>query len=303
VGPGGYRLGAFPAAWLEWNDRFRDAVRRYWITGHGSRGEFARRLCGSSDIFAVAGRHPASSVNYVTSHDGFTLRDLVSYAQRHNFANGENNRDGHTDNHSDNFGIEGETEDPLILQRRARVQRALLASVLLAQGTPMLGAGSELGHTQRGNNNAYCQDNDLSWLDWSQADESLREFCTTLVRLRQTLRPLGARWYREVGNGEPAELQWLRPQGTPLTEEDWHDGAERALCVIVDDHRRAAAARRRFALLFNPHDQPLTFRLPRGPWRIVLDTAASAATDSAALDTPLVFAHSLLWLRSDTGTP
>jgi len=303
VGPGGYRLGAFPAVWLEWNDRFRDAVRRYWITGHGSRGEFARRLCGSSDIFASAGRHPASSVNYVTSHDGFSLRDLVSYAQRHNLANGEDNRDGHTDNHSDNFGIEGDTADPLILQRRARVQRALLASVLLAQGTPMLGAGSELGHTQRGNNNAYCQDNDLSWLDWPQADESLRDFCTTLARLRRELRPLGARWYREVGNGEPADLLWLRPQGTPLNEDDWHDGAERALCVIVDDQRRAAAERRRFALLFNPHDQPLTFRLPRGPWRIVLDTAASAATDSAALDTPLVFAHSLLWLRSDTGMP
>ena len=303
VGPGGYRLGGFPPVWLEWNDRFRDAVRRYWITGHGSRGEFARRLCGSSDIFAVAGRHPASSVNYVTSHDGFSLRDLVSYTQRHNFANGEHNRDGHADNHSDNFGVEGETDDPAIRQRRDRVQRALLATVMLAQGTPMLGAGSEIGHTQRGNNNAYCQDNDISWLDWLQADESLREFCVTLAKLRRTLRPLGPRWYREIGNGEPAELLWLRPQGTPLTEEDWHDGAERALCVVVDDRRRVATERRRFALLFNPHDEPLTFRLPRGPWRIVLDTAAAVAADSAALDTPLVFAHSLQWLRSDAGAP
>lgn len=301
VGPGGYRLGAFPPAWLEWNDRFRDAVRRYWITGHGSRGEFARRVCGSSDIFAVVGRHPASSVNYVTSHDGFSLRDLVSYSQRHNFANGESNRDGHSDNHSDNFGVEGDTGDADILQRRDRVQRALLATVLLAQGTPMLSAGSELGHTQRGNNNAYCQDNDISWLDWLQADESLHEFCATLVRLRRALRPLGPRWYREIGNGEPAELLWLRPQGTPLTEDDWHDGTERALCVIIDDHRRALSERRRFALLFNPHEQPLTFRLPRGPWRIVLDTAAAVAADSAVVDTPLVFAHSLQWLRSDRG--
>lgn len=302
VGPGGYRLGGFPPSWLEWNDRFRDAVRRYWITGHCSRGEFARRLCGSSDLFAVAGRHPASSVNYVSAHDGFTLHDLVSYTQKHNQANGENNWDGHADNHSDNFGVEGATLDPVILQRRNRVQRALLASVMLAQGTPMICAGSELGHTQRGNNNAYCQDNDLSWLDWAKGDASLLEFCANLTQLRRELRPLGPRWYREIGDGEPAELRWLRPQGMPLNTDDWHDATERALCVIVEDRRRPLAERHRFALLFNPQAHPSTFSLPCGPWRVVLDTAATLAVDTLVTDPLRVAAHSVQWLRSETGT-
>lgn len=297
IGPGGYRLGAFPPAWLEWNDRFRDAVRRYWITGQSHRGEFARRLCGSSDIFGGSGRHPASSVNFVTAHDGFTLRDLVSYSQRHNFANGENNRDGHSDNHSDNFGVEGETDDPAILQRRDRVQRAMLATVLLAQGTPMLAAGSELGQTQGGNNNAYCQDNEISWLDWLGANSSLLAFCARVAQLRHRLRPLGPRWYAEAGDGAPG-LRWLRPQGSAMTMDDWHDSEEQAVAVLVPASRASGDAATDLALLFNPHEKATSFHLPRGPWRIVLDTADDAATDAETSAVPTVAAHSVMVLRT-----
>jgi len=276
VGHDGYRLGAYPAHWFEWNDRFRDAVRRYWVTGDASRGEFARRLCGSSDIFSAPGRHPASSVNYVTSHDGFTLRDLVSYRERRNHANGEGNRDGHGDNHSDHFGCEGDTQDAEILKQRELVQRALLATVMLAQGTPMIAMGSELLHTQQGNNNAYCQDNEISWLDWSQVGGSLHELCRQLALLRRKHRPLSADWYREAASDSAAQLQWLTPQGAVLVEADWHDDRQRALCVVVIE-RAAPAQSRRFVLLFNPHPESVWFELPAPLWLRLLDTATLAA--------------------------
>ena len=170
IGPGGYQLGGFPNGWLEWNDKFRDTTRAFWLGGDGTRGEFALRLSGSSDLFQPRRRPPAESVNYVVSHDGFTLRDLVSYDMRHNEANGEDNRDGHGHNLSWNCGCEGPTGDPAVLALRARLQRALLATVLLSQGTPMLAAGDELGHSQGGNNNPYCQDNATTWIDWAAAD-------------------------------------------------------------------------------------------------------------------------------------
>src|SRR5215470_5705608 len=188
LGPGGYQLGQHPPGFAEWNDRFRDGVRRYWRGDPGQRADVAARLAGSSDLFDRQARRPWASINFVTSHDGFTLADLVSYAERHNEANGEDNNDGHPENHSANWGVEGPTDDPTILDTRARVQRALLATLLLAQGTPMLLGGDEFGRTQRGNNNAYCQDNEISWFDWRQAasDEGRRltAFVQRLVALR-----------------------------------------------------------------------------------------------------------------------
>src|SRR6266571_4625601 len=175
VGAGGYQVGAFPPLWTEWNGKYRDTVRSFW--GHGSGGvrDLAYRLSGSSDLYADDGRLPYASINYITAHDGFTLRDLVSYERRHNEANGENNRDGHGDNHSTNCGVEGDTDDAAVLRRRQGLQRALLATLLLSVGTPQLLAGDEIGHSQRGNNNAYCQDNATTWLAWAEADGGLTE--------------------------------------------------------------------------------------------------------------------------------
>lgn len=300
LSPGGYRLGAFPANWLEWNDQFRDVVRRYWITGEASRGELARRLCGSSDVFGVKPRRPASSVNFVTAHDGFTLRDLVTYSHRHNEANGEDNRDGHADNHSDNFGVEGDTSDPQIVLSRQRAQAAMLATVLLSQGTPMLCAGSELGHTQGGNNNAYCQDNETSWLDWDRADFVLLELCVKLLELRRKHRPLAANWYPAVARGPSAGISWLTSAGTPLTGEDWHDASDRALCAIIENVSDASGGIRRFALLMNPHDRMVTFHLPQDRWRALLDTAIPGAADGPPSDTQVLVARSMRCLLSES---
>lgn len=282
VGPGGYQLGNFPAGWLEWNDRFRDAVRRYWITGDADRGEFARRLCGSADVFESSGRAPAASVNFVTAHDGFTLRDLVSYAQRHNEANGEENRDGHGENFGSNLGFEGDTDDPAISARRRRLQRALLATVILAQGTPMLCAGSELGHTQQGNNNAYCQDNDISWLNWLQVDTDLLSFCREALRLRGSLRPLAKDWYAA---GPQGRLRWFAIDGTALDSAAWHDRTMRAFFVLIDE---------KLAMLFNPDSVLREFALPAGRWRVLLDTAQS----SVAAGDPLAAGLRLLQRES-----
>jgi glycogen operon protein len=298
IGPGGYRLGGFPRHWLEWNDRFRDDVRRYWLGadrpgGGASRGEFARRLCGSADIFEPAGRAPASSVNYVTAHDGFTLRDLVSYTERHNLANGEENRDGHAENHGTNLGVEGDTDDVRIIERRLRLQRALLATLMLSLGTPMLGAGSELGHTQRGNNNAYCQDNAISWLDWDRADAELLQFCARLAQLRREHLPLGHLWHAEseAATGEPVALAWFTADGHTLGGEAWHDPVERAFFVTV--HQNCA-------LLFNPAQEARRFTLPAGRWRVLLDSAQPRCSDVPAGEPQHeVPAHGLQWLRRE----
>ena len=241
LGPGGYQLGHFPRGWLEWNDQFRDGVRAFWL-GHGShRGDFARRLAGSSDVFQAQARSPLESVNYVVSHDGFTLRDLVSYNERHNAANQEGNRDGHAHNLSWNCGVEGPSDDPVVLQRRARLQRALLATVLLSQGTPMLAAGDEIGHGQQGNNNPYCQDNEITWLDWSAADDALLQFTAHLLALRRQHLPLGAHWYTGLPDtqGRP-DLAWTGPEGLALDNAAWHDGNDRALAAHIGARSRSA---------------------------------------------------------------
>ena len=287
IGPGGYRLGQFPAGWAEWNDRFRDTMRAAWLGHECTRGEFARRLCASSDLFEQRGRAPAESLNYIVAHDGFTLRDLVSYEQRHNQANGEHNRDGATHNLSWNCGIEGPSDVVQVLALRARLQRALLASLLLAQGTPMLAAGAELGHTQHGNNNAYCrdsrQDNPLGWIDWSRADEALIEFCARLIALRREHLPLGDAWHADAPP-EAARLHWRLPDGRVPSADDWQHAARSGLGLTIAAPGRGTQP---LLLLLNPGECELVFELPPGHWLPLLHTAepptlaalpASAAT-------------------------
>jgi glycogen operon protein len=273
IGPGGYQLGNFPSDWVEWNDRFRDTMRAYWLGGDCTRGEFARRLCGSSDLFERSGRRPSASLNYVVSHDGFTLRDLVSYDLRHNLANGEDNRDGHAHNLSWNCGFEGPSDDPAVQTLRARLQRVLLATLLLAQGTPMLAAGDELGHTQGGNNNPYCQDNPTTWIDWPRADEALTDFCAALIAARHRWQPLADDWYADT------HLGWLLADGKAASGADWHDHASRAIGVHIARPGRAAQP---LLLLVNPGEHALEFALPTGRWRALLDSAAPRALAAAA---------------------
>ena len=275
IGPGGYQLGQFPPGWVEWNDRFRDTVRAWWLGGDCTRGEFARRLCASSELFRPQARAPAASLNYVVSHDGFTLRDLVSYDLRHNEANGEGNRDGHDHNLSWNCGVEGPTDDPAVLDLRAWLQRALLATLLLAQGTPMLAAGDELGHTQQGNNNPYCQDNEITWIAWSQADQALIDCCATLIRMRREILPLGAQWYDDALDAAGNDgLRWLLPDGEALQGEHWHDHVTRAFGLRIGRPGRGSAA---LLLLVNAGGLPVDFLLPSGHWRWLLDSSAPRA--------------------------
>ena len=272
LGPAGYQVGQFPRGWLEWNDRFRDTTRAFWLGGDCTRGELALRLAGSSDLFQARRRSPLESVNYVVSHDGFTLTDLVSYNLRHNQANGENNRDGHGHNLSWNCGAEGPTTDPEVQTRRGRLKRALLATALLAQGTPMLAAGDELGHTQGGNNNPYCQDNTTTWIDWVQADQSLIAFTAHVLDLRKRLMPLADRWYTGLQDEHGVhDLAWLRRTGDPMTPEFWDNRMSRILGAHIGMPGRGGQA---LLLLINARDMDATFQLPPGHWHAELDTAA-----------------------------
>lgn len=274
IGPGGYQVGGFAKGWLEWNDHFRDGVRSFWLQPGEqatSLGDFARRLCGSADLYQGSGRPPGTSVNYGVSHDGFTLADLVSYNERHNEANGEENRDGHGNNLSHNCGAEGPTDDAQINQLRGRLQRALLATTLLAQGTPMLCAGDELGHSQQGNNNPYCQDNEITWIDWSKADDALIDFTAWVLSLRRQLLPLGDQWYS--GQSDTLglhDLHWLNGNGEVMQDQAWDDNSERVLGCLIGQPGRARAP---LLLLVNPDAEDCDFLLPAGVWQAVLDTA------------------------------
>ena len=277
IGPGGYQLGAFPHGWMEWNDRFRDVMRGYWLhtaEPPRTRGDFALRLCGSSDLYQHRQRRqraPADSVNYVVSHDGFTLRDMISYSARHNEANGEKNADGHADNLSHNCGEEGPTEDPAILALRSRLQRALLATTLLAQGTPMLCAGDEMGHSQGGNNNPYCQDNETTWINWTRADQTLIAFTARVLSLRHQLLPLGHQWYSGLPTARgPADLAWMQSDGRTLHAQDWSDTSDCALGALIGKPGRGDTP---LLLLVNPAPRDCPFALPPGPWQALLDTA------------------------------
>lgn len=283
IGPGGYQLGGFPPGWLEWNDRYRDEMRAQWLLHSGTRGALAHRLAGSSAEFA---RRPAhSSVNFITAHDGFTLRDLVSYQHKHNQANGEDNRDGHSHNLSTNNGVEGETGQPEVLRRRDLQRRTLLAVLGLSLGTPMLLAGDELGHSQQGNNNAYCQDNALSWLDWQQADHRLCRFVQQLLALRQDLGLLqAAGWWRRDEAGPGPQALWFDPAGQPLDEARWaRPGQEGLMLMLLPPGHRAGQATTALILL-NPGPQALDFRLPDAPsWRLALDTEPDGLQATGAL--------------------
>jgi isoamylase len=306
LGPQGYQLGHFPARFAEWNDRFRDCLRQFWLHRSAGRGELARRWAASSDRFHHGLRQPSSSVNYVASHDGFTLRDLVSHAHKHNEANGEGNRDGSNANHSINAGAEGDIDDPAILAQRLRLQRALLACALLAQGTPMLQAGDELGRSQRGNNNAYCQDNALSWIDWTQADAHLIDFTAAVIALRRALPALRQdHWLDDHPQDDGRrEVQWLAPARAgdstcrPMTLDDWHDVHDthcHALALWLAP--RAAVA---VLVLINADPTPATFVLPPGHWTQHIDSAqgdtAARSTERSTIEVP---AHGLLVLSQE----
>jgi glycogen operon protein len=278
VGPGGYQLGAFPAGWLEWNDRYRDAQRGFWLRqgqdGSAGRGAFAQRITASSAEFGHDGRAPTACVNFITAHDGFTLRDLLSYNERHNLANGEDGRDGHAHNLSNNCGVEGETDDPSVRARRRQLARALLATLMLSQGTPMLLAGDELGHSQGGNNNAYCQDNATTWLAWQEADDTLVDFVARLAALRREALPLRSNrwWPREPASGTPG-LRWLAPEGHPMTPAEWQQPGRATLAVLFE---AATAGEHAWLLLVNAESAPVEFTLPPGRWERVLCTGDTA---------------------------
>ncbi len=263
VGPGGYQLGNFPDGWLEWNDRYRDTMRAFWLRRDVTRGQFALRFAGSSDLFERAGRLPAASVNFICAHDGFTLRDLVSYNDKHNLANGENNRDGHGHNLSWNCGAEGDTLDATVLALRARLQRAMLATLIFSHGTPMLLAGDDIGHTQRGNNNAYCQDNDTTWLDWANADAALHGYVAQLIALRKRYPALRRQHWQEP-------INWFGTEGASLSDQEWNAGG--ALGI-----RLGGAGGHACLLLVNPEPHAIAFTLPPGRWRLLLDSAAPQA--------------------------
>ena len=294
VGPGGYQVGNFPPQWTEWNGKYRDTVRDFWRGEPQALGEFASRLTGSSDLYAHSGRWPVASINFVTAHDGFTLRDLVSYEQKHNEANGEDGRDGADDNRSMNFGVEGPTDDPQVNELRERMQRNFIATLLLSQGVPMLLHGDELGRTQGGNNNGYAQDNEITWIDWENVDASLIDFTSALARLRRD-HPTFRR--RRFFDGRPVrreeveripDIVWLRPDGTQMQPEDWDSGFGRSIGVFLNgngirerDRRGEPITDLHFLVLFNAGDEPVEFTLPdvefSPNWDVLVDTAGTLA--------------------------
>ena len=287
VGPGGYQVGAFPPGWAEWNDRFRDTARAFWKGDAGTTPQMAARLCASGDLFNRRGRKPWASVNFITAHDGFTLHDVVSYNDKHNEANGEDNRDGHSDNRSWNHGEEGPTEDPDIRDLRERQKRNLLATLLLAQGTPMLLAGDEFGRTQEGNNNAYCQDNEISWVDWDldPKDYALAEFVRKMIVLRSTYPILRrGRFLTGVYNEELGvkDVSWIAASGAEMTQKDWETGSTRCFGMLMDGRAQATGIRRpasdaTLLWVLNAHHGVVSFLLPKVAggrcWTPIFDTS------------------------------
>ncbi|RBY77411.1 glycogen debranching enzyme GlgX [Blastococcus sp. TF02-09] len=277
VGPGGYQVGNFPPPWTEWNGRYRDTVRDVWSGAHVGVRDLAYRLTGSSDLYRSDGRRPFASINFVTAHDGFPMRDLVTYEHKHNEANGEDNRDGENHNRSWNCGVEGETDDPAVNALRARQVRNLLATLLMSTGVPMLTAGDELGRTQRGNNNAYCQDNELSWLDWTQVDADLRAFVTHVLALRRSAPVLRQEAFFEghelPGTGGTRDLAWFAPSGGQLTTADWFDTGLQTIGMYLDGrgirHRDAQGrpvVDDSYLVWLHAGPEPLTVQLPDAPW-------------------------------------
>ena len=287
VGAGGYQVGNFPPLWSEWNGKYRDCVRDFWRSQDQTLAEFADRFTGSSDLYGNTGRRPYASINFITAHDGFTLHDLVSYNDKHNEVNGENNRDGESHNRSWNCGVEGPSDDPDVLALRARQQRNFLATLFLSQGVPMLLGGDEIGRTQQGNNNAYCQDNALSWYDWDQIEDDLLAFTRRLIRFRLD-HPVfhRRRWFqgRAIHDSGERDIGWFTPDGEEMTEEHWRVGFAKSLLVLFNgkalpdpDSRGERVTDSSFLVLFNAHYEAIAFTLPEVAWGTewtkLLDTA------------------------------
>ncbi len=289
IGPGGYQVGEFPPGWAEWNGKFRDTVRRFWKGDGGQIADFAARVTGSGDMYDRSGRRPWSSINFVTAHDGFTLHDLVSYNEKHNEANGEDNRDGADDNESWNCGAEGPTDDPEVKALRARQKRNLLATLVLSHGTPMLLAGDEFGNTQHGNNNVYCQDNEISWLDWDAIDDddrALTYFVRSVIELRQAEPLLHRHSFRDG-----MVIRWLGPSGQDLGPDAWIDAETRSVGLLLSKGREPAygdePSLSRLLLLYNAHHEDVDFTLPDAEegdgWTLLLDTAGERGSPQRTL--------------------
>jgi glycogen operon protein len=316
VGDFGYQVGNFPVLWSEWNGKYRDTIRRYWKGDDRQAAEIGYRLTGSSDLFALSGRKPTASVNFITAHDGFTLHDLVTYNEKHNEANLENNRDGANDNHSWNCGVEGETSEPVVNTLREQQKRNFLATLFVSQGVPMLVAGDEMGRTQRGNNNAYCQDNPLSWVNWelNASQRSLLEFTARMSKLRREQPVLSKRRFFRGGHiwdSELKDLAWFRPDGKEMRKEDWEKPYVRslgfllggdAIATLDDEGQRIVGDT--VLVLMNAHHEPMSFLLPAiewgADWELVVDTAAlgeAAHTHTAAGGKVQVAGRSMMVLR------
>ncbi|MGH7763341.1 MAG: glycogen debranching protein GlgX, partial [Candidatus Dormibacteraceae bacterium] len=284
IGEGGYQVGNFPALWSEWNGRYRDAVRDFWRGEPSTVAELASRLTGSSDLYQSDTRRPAASINFVTAHDGFTLSDLVSYNEKHNEANGENNADGESHNRSWNCGVEGDTDDQMVVTCRAKQQRNFLATLFLSQGVPMLLAGDEMGRTQRGNNNAYCQDNEISWVDWAAVDEPLLSYARRLIAFRRE-HPVfrRRRWFQGRPIRGTVDIGWFKPDGEAMTDQDWDVGHARSLGAFLNgkaiqsqDEQGRQVTDDSFVLLFNAHFEAVEWIIPPEfgkSWNLVLDTS------------------------------
>ena len=321
VGPGGYQVGNFPPQWTEWNGKFRDTVRDYWRGEAATLGEFASRLTGSADLYESTARRPVASINFVTAHDGFPLRDLVSYNEKHNDANGEDNNDGESNNQSWNCGVEGPTEDPEINALRARQQRNFLATTLLSQGVPMISHGDELGRTQKGNNNGFCQDNELTWVHWDTADTDLVEFTRSVSALRAAHPVFRRRRFftglpvRRRGAEGQLDISWFRPDGSEMTDEDWDSGFGKSVAVYLNglgipdlDARGQRVTDDSFFLCFNAHHEPIEFTLPPQEfgqtWTPVVDSAVLVGNledpqPAPAGHTVQVAARAMLVLQAD----
>ncbi|MEZ0052835.1 isoamylase [Mycobacterium sp. MAA66] len=317
IGEGGYQVGNFPGLWTEWNGKYRDTVRDYWRGEPATLGEFASRLTGSSDLYEATGRRPGASINFVICHDGFTLADLVSYNEKHNEANGEDNHDGESHNRSWNCGVEGPTEDPEILALRGRQTRNILGTLMFSQGTPMISHGDEIGRTQRGNNNVYCQDSDLSWMDWTMCESNadLLEFTRTVVALRRRHPVFRRRRFLEgkpIRSGDQVrDIAWLTPAGHEMTLEDWGSGFGKSITVFLNgdaipepNARGERVTDDSFLLCFNAHDQALDFVIPdqgyAEKWTAALDTTDPTGHTELVVgagETVPLAARSLLVLR------
>lgn len=315
IGEGGYQVGKFPPGWAEWNGKYRDCIRDYWRGADSMLAEFAQRFTGSSDLYKNDYRLPTASINFVTAHDGFTLNDLVSYNEKHNEANGENNNDGESNNGSWNCGAEGDSDDEAIDQLREKQKRNFLTTLFLSQGVPMLVAGDELSRTQNGNNNAYCQDNEISWVDWSKADNELISFTQQLIHFRHKHPSFRRRrWFQ----GQPIkgvgveDIGWFQPDGSEMSEEHWNQDFAKSMAVFLNGQGIHSVGPKgeqvtddSFYIIFNAHHEPLEFKLPSrkygSNWMKVIDTSIAAITDDteaySAKDTIIAESRSIIVLR------